>query len=217
MAAVLFDLDGTLIDASRDIAGCANKVLASRGKPLLPLEQVVGFVGHGLGALVSRCMAASGIAEDAQTHAEMYAAFQACYVTSVDQTVLYPNVMPALTALRQAGYALGLCTNKPEAPTQAVVAHMGLAPFFQAASYGDGPYGRKPDPAPVAYVLDALGERDAVYVGDSETDAETAARAGLPFLLYTEGFRHAAVKDIPHHKAFNDFEALPELVAALIA
>jgi phosphoglycolate phosphatase len=71
---------------------------------------------------------------------------------------------------------------------------------------------RKPDPAPLHHVIERLGGGAAIYVGDSEVDAETAARASVPFLLYTEGYRKSPVEALPHTHAFSDWARVPELV-----
>lgn len=215
MSAVIFDLDGTLIDASRDIHACACAMFAAEGLPPLDLPTVKGFVGKGLGNLVSRCIAARGLDDTPDRHARMYATFHAAYETAVAQTVLYPNVLAALDALKAEGYRLALCTNKPQGPTRAVVAHLGLAPYFDAYAFGDGPYPRKPDPAPVRHIVDQLPARRFLYVGDSEVDAETARNAGLPMALFTEGFRTTPVAQLYHDATFADFADLPAIAARL--
>jgi len=82
---------------------------------------------------------------------------------------------------------------------------------------GDSLTVRKPDPAPLRAAVAGLGARDVVYVGDSEVDAETAARAGLPFALYTQGYRKGPVANIAHDRAFDDFAELPGIVADLLS
>ena len=78
---------------------------------------------------------------------------------------------------------------------------------------GDSLPEKKPHPAPLLAAVRALGQVRALYVGDSEVDAETATAAGLPLLLFTEGYRKTRVKDMPHSAAFSDFSELPGLVA----
>jgi len=85
---------------------------------------------------------------------------------------------------------------------------------FGAIVTGDSLPERKPDPAPLQVVLSRLGATSGLYVGDSEVDAETAARAGVPFALYTEGLRTRSVAEIPHDHAFSDFRALAGIHAA---
>lgn len=211
--AIIFDLDGTLIDSVPDIHAAVNRVFAERGVAGFTRPEVQGFVGHGAPNLIARACDARGLPAAAQD--AILAEFLQIYEEAQDLTRLYPRVLSALQALRGAGFRLGLCTNKPLAPTRAVLEHFGLAPFFGAVIGGDSLAVRKPDPAPLLATLDALGGGAAIFVGDSEVDAETARCAGLPFLLFTEGYRKGPVETLPHTAAFNDFAALPGLAARL--
>lgn len=211
--AVIFDLDGTLIDSAPDIHATANEVLTLHGFPQLSLAQVRGFVGRGVPHLVARLIEASGEDSDGPLHADMVREFNARYVDAVTLTVLYPGVREALEALAAAGHPLAICTNKPVAPTEAVLSHFGLLPLFSAVIGGDSLATRKPDPAPLHQAHFLLGRPPALFVGDSEIDAETAQRAEFGFALYTEGYRKTPVQDLPHDVAFNDFVMLPGIVA----
>jgi len=216
MTSVIFDLDGTLIDSAPDIAINANVVLAEMGLLALPPEQVRGFIGKGVVHLIAQLLEASGQAADGPLFTPMLARFNARYETAFDHTLIYPGVVAALGGLAAMGCALGICTNKPIAPTHAVLRHLGLSQYFAAVYGGDSLPQRKPDPAPLFATAAALGRDRVIYVGDSEVDAETAASAKLPFLIYTEGYRKTPVHDLPHDAAFNDFKQLPGLVAALM-
>lgn len=212
-ARIVFDLDGTLIDSAPDIRGVANALLEAEGLELLTLDDTRAFVGKGAAVFIERMRAARGI-PDADHH-RLHQAFIARYDAAVDLTHPYPGVREALDALG-AAYALGICTNKPLSPCQAVLEHLGLDGYFATIWGGDSLATRKPDPAPLLAAFDALGDGPRIYVGDSEVDAETAERAGVPFLLFTEGYRKTPVHDLPHHAAFNDFAQLPGLVAQLV-
>lgn len=214
-AAVIFDLDGTLIDSAPDIHATANLVLADQGFAPLTLNQVRGFIGKGVPHLVARLLEASGEDPAGPRHGPMVARFLARYDAAVALTRPYPGVAESLAALVQAGHRLGICTNKPLAPAQAVLRHLGLLERFAAVIGGDSLARRKPDPAPLQATRDLLGGGAAIYVGDSEVDAETAAAARMPFLLFTEGYRRTPVADLPHHAAFARFADLPALVAGL--
>jgi len=93
-----------------------------------------------------------------------------------------------------------------------VMDHLALTPFFETFWGGDSLAVRKPDPAPLRAALAALGDGPWIYVGDSEVDAQTALGAGVPFVLYTKGYRKSAVEQIPHAVAFDDYAQLPALV-----
>ncbi len=216
MSALIFDLDGTLIDASRDIHACAIRMLESEGLPPVTLDQVRGFIGNGVGVLISRCLAALEVAETPALHGRMTAVFQQEYVTAVTRTTLFPHVRETLQLLKDDGYRLALCTNKPQAPTHAVLDHLGLTPLFDAFAYGDGPYPRKPDPAPVRHLVDQLPARRFLYVGDSEVDCETARNAKIPMALFTEGHRKTPPSALYHDALFNDFKQLPAIAAGLV-
>ena len=215
MSGIIFDLDGTLIDSAPDIHAGMALVFQTHGLQPLPLEQLRGFIGNGVGVLVSRCIKAAGLEETKALHAAMASQFQDIYETAVDLTTLYPHVEPTLRALKADGFKLGLCTNKPEAPTHAVLRHFGIDALFDAFAFGDGPYPRKPDPAPVRHVIDQIAARRFLYVGDSETDAATAQAAGLPMALYTQGYRKTPVEDLYHDAHFDDFADLRAIIDRL--
>ncbi len=216
MTAVIFDLDGTLIDSAPDIAATANTVLAELGLATLPPDQIRGFIGKGVPHLLQQVLGAVGMAPDGPLFAPMMTRFNQLYETAFEHTLIYPGVPRALVQLAEMGCALGICTNKPLAPTQAVLRHLRLDRHFATVYGGDSLPMRKPDAAPLLAAAGDLGRAQVIFVGDSEVDAETAANAKLPFLIYTEGYRKTPVHDLPHDAAFNDFKQLPGLVAALM-
>ncbi len=136
---------------------------------------------------------------------------------SSDLTRPYPGMVAALEWLQGEGFVLGLCTNKPEAPARKILEEMDLARFFSAVVGGDSLAVKKPDPEPLRAVFRALGVESGLYVGDSEVDAETARAAGVPFALFTLGYRKTPVEDMPHTHAFDDFAALPGIAARVMA
>lgn len=215
MGIVIFDLDGTLIDSAPDICAAGNAVLALHGAAPMTLPEATGFIGAGAGILVQRMIAARGL--DGALHPELLAQFMERYEGAVHLTRLYPGVLAALDILRDAGHTLGICTNKPVAPTRAVLNHFGLTTRFAAIYGGDSLAVRKPDPAPLLACHTELGGTAALYVGDSEVDTETALRAEFPFALFTRGYRKAALETLRHSHAFDHFAALPGIVEVQFA
>ncbi|MEC7963492.1 MAG: phosphoglycolate phosphatase [Pseudomonadota bacterium] len=215
MARIVFDLDGTLINSAPEIQFVANSLLADRGLEPLSLQETIGFIGNGAAVLIEKMSLARGI--DPSEHATLLATLEERYMHSSDKSEVYPNVVAALDSLRGAGHRLGVCTNKPLAPAKAVLAHLDLAKHFDVVLGGDSLPQRKPDPAPLHATFDALGDGPVIYVGDSDVDAETAHRAGVPFLLFTEGYCKVPHAELPHHALFDDFARLPELVQALVS
>ena len=213
MTPVIFDLDGTLIDSLPDITDAANALLAGEGLPPVTMAMVRGFVGLGVEVFMDRLTAATDLR--AEDRARLMPAFIAHYETAAEETRLFPGARAALDALAARGHPLGLCTNKPGAPLRHTLRAAGLKATFGAVVAGDTLPRRKPDPAPLHHAMTLLGATRCLYVGDSETDAETARAAGVPFLLYAEGIRVSPVDAIPHDLAFDDFVVLPDLVAEL--
>ena len=207
-ARVVFDLDGTLIDSAPDIHGVANSVLAEHGKQIT-LAQTHSFIGNGVAVFIERMLTAVSLPQNLQ--GDMLPMFKHAYLTAVEHTHPYTGVIAALDALKDAGHSMGICTNKPMAPCMAVLDHLALTPYFATFWGGDSLSVHKPDPAPLHAAFDGQGPQ--IYVGDSEVDAETAQRAGVVFLLYTEGYRKTPLSEVPHTAAFNDFAQLPALVA----
>lgn len=216
LAALVFDLDGTLIDSAPDIRNVGSAALAVAGLAPMTLAETRACIGHGAAAFVTQALALRGVTDDAALHARVLQVFLDRYDDAVGATLPYPGVPEALAALRGAGHRLALCTNKPTRPTRAVLAHVGLTEAFEVLVCGDTLPQRKPDPAPLLAAVQALGGGAAIYVGDSEVDAATADGARLPFLLFTEGYRKRPVEDLYHSHSFADFAALPGLVDDLL-
>lgn len=211
---IVFDLDGTLIDSAPDIHACVNEVLGRHGTRLLTLDQVRSFIGGGVDVLWQKIIAAQELQDDRKP--DYIAAFMTCYQDATQLTRLFPNVVQVLETLADRGHPLGICTNKPLAVTQAILAHFGVAQLFGCVIGGDSVPERKPHPAPLRAALQGLGadstQPKAIYVGDSEFDAACAAAVPVPFLVYTRGYRQTPVDELPHLAAFDDFAALPGLV-----
>lgn len=207
--AVIFDLDGTLVDSAPDIHAGVAALLEEEGLPALPFATVRGFIGGGVPVLITRVIRATGLPPE--RHAEFCARFIARYEEApAGLTRPYDGVEAALDAL--SPLPLGLCTNKPEGATRALLAHLGWERRFSVIVGGDSLPVRKPDPAPLHAAIRQIGGGPVLFVGDSEVDAETAAAAGVPLLLFTQGYRSTPVADLPHRAAFDHWGEMPALV-----
>jgi phosphoglycolate phosphatase len=211
--ALVFDLDGTLVDSAPDIAAVANAVLRPEGAPPLSLAEARGFVGGGAEIFVRRMMAARSLPEE--RFAALLAAFLERYEGAVAHSTLYPGVLDALSVLAAKGHPMAICTNKPIGPARIVLDHFGLARRFAVVIGGDSLPVRKPDPAPLHAALDALSAQTGLMIGDSEVDAEASMRASVPFALFTEGYRKAPAESLTQAARFSHFDRLPEVVAEL--
>ena len=211
MIPIVFDLDGTLIDSLPNVTDAANALLADEGLSPLPSEVVRGFVGLGERVFLNRMIAATDLRPE--DFDRLMPEFIRHYNVAAEDTLLFPGAMDMLVRLRADGVPLALCTNKPSAPLWPTLKAAGIEDAFDVVLAGDMLERRKPDPLPVHHILSELNAETCLYVGDSETDAETARRAGVPFVLFTEGIRLAPIEDIPHDVAFDDLSMLPEIYA----
>ena len=184
---ILFDLDGTLVDSVPDLTAALNRVLRARGIAPFDEATVTGFVGDGVRALVERAFAARGLAADE----DAVAAYTQDYTAHASEaTRPYPGVPDTLAVLRDAGWLLAVCTNKPEAAARSVLGDLGLGRCFAAIGGGDSFLTRKPDPGHLLETLRAAGgERErALMVGDHRNDVRAAAGAGLPAIFAAWGY-----------------------------
>ena len=186
-AALVFDLDGTLIDSRRDLATAVNRLRREMGMPPLPVEQVVAMVGEGARLLVERALGPDFPPERFEAAFATYRGFymEAC----LDETRAYPGV-PELLAALAPRYPLAVLTNKTEGVSRKILEGLGLAGYFREIAGGDTFPVRKPDPAGVVHLAAVLGVpvAEILLVGDSRFDAETAQNAGCRFALVEWGF-----------------------------
>jgi phosphoglycolate phosphatase len=220
MKAVIFDLDGTLVDSAPDLQAAANRLMRQNGRPELDLATVTSFIGNGMGRLVERCFARHG-ALTPELRAQMpeqVERFKQYYAEEGHRrTRLMPGAEATLRRLAAGGVKLGLCTNKDSAPALEILRHLRVEGLFQAVVGGDSGLAKKPDPAPLLACIETCGATpaEAVFVGDSETDAHTAAHAGVAFVIYGGGYRSEPLAALPHAAAFAHFALLPQALDEL--
>lgn len=178
--AVLFDMDGTLLDTLGDLHAAVNHVLARFGYPLRTVEEVCRFVGNGAGRLIHLAV------PEGAPEAPVLAAFDAYYAAHCDiLTKPYAGIPEALAVLAER-YPLAVVSNKPDAAVKEL-AKRYFPGLFARGESTDCP--RKPAPDMVFKAMEALGVDRCVYVGDSDVDIVTAKNAGVPCLSVTWGFR----------------------------
>ena len=217
MTAIIFDLDGTLIDSVGDIHAALNQMLTQAGHDPLVIETVTSFVGKGSSNLVKRVIDHVGMPDDAASHAHYLSEFLDIYTSAPAKfTTVFDHVHEVLTEFHSSGIALGLCTNKPEAPTNVVLDAFGLTTFFGSIVSGDRLPSRKPDPAMLHLVMQELGVERCLFVGDSEVDVATAKAAGMPIALFTSGYRQTPVAALAPDFAFDHFQDLPAIAAPFL-
>lgn len=199
LRAVLFDLDGTLIDTVGDLAIAAERTLAEFGRAPRSIDDVRTYVGRGMANLVRRCLCdgVSDPADDATVEAAIEV-FRRHYAEVNGRfSTVYPGVPDTLAAMRAMGLNLACVTNKPEAFTVPLLARMEIDHYFSAVVSGDTLPVKKPDPAMLEHACRLLDTpvTQSLMIGDSANDAQAARAAGMPVLLVTYGYTEGMAVD----------------------
>ena len=185
MRAVVFDLDGTLIDSAPDLRAALNRLLARHGLPALDAAAVQSMIGDGAKVLVTRAFAAY----QRQAAADDFKAFLADYeANSMVETKVYPGIEAALKAIQAAGHPLAVCTNKGVAVSRVILQSLGLLKYLPVVIGGDSTGYRKPDPRHLQAALAALEAREAVMIGDHENDIAAARGLAIPSIFVSWGY-----------------------------
>jgi len=222
VAAVLFDLDGTLLDTLPDIARALNRALNDEGFAALPLEEVLAGVGRGAAVLVERMTA--GRAVDETTRARILDGFFRHYEAlhhAADAAVRpFEGVRECLDRLRERGDRLAVVTNKRRDLALRSLEDGGVLDAFELVVGGDTCTERKPHPEPLLHALRTLGvsAQAAVMVGDSSNDVDAARAAGVPVVVVPYGYNGGEdPRTLQADAHVSGLAELPALLAATAA
>lgn len=199
----IFDLDGTILDTLEDLADAVNYALGEYGYPLRTIEEVRRFVGNGIRKLIERAVPAGLTQEEIIGVHQTFSAYYQKHCA--DKTRPYEGIVPLLQRLRAAGCLTAVVSNKANAAVQPLCRQYFEGLFDYAVGERAG-INRKPAPDAVLEVLRRLqvDAKDAVYIGDSEVDIQTAANAGLDSIIVTWGFRDRAYLESQGGRRFAD-------------
>jgi phosphoglycolate phosphatase len=218
--AVLFDLDGTLIDSAADLAASINEVLAGDKLGPLELTQVRKLVGNGVRRLVERAYEACGEPLDDIALDERYARMMKAYGNHLTRlTTLLPGAARALRTSRELGAKIAVVTNKPEDFSRQILDHFGLLPDVDLIVGGDSGPARKPAPDMLLHALKAfaVAPSAAIMVGDGPTDIDAAWAAGVPVIAVSGGYAAVPLSELGADTVIASLADLPDAVVQLAA
>jgi phosphoglycolate phosphatase len=211
---MVFDLDGTLVHSLPGLTLAMNVLFSETGLPLLSDAEVRTMVGDGAPMLLARAHKARGLYSGDPTDPQLaphLARFLEIYSADpITGATPYPGAKAFLAALAARGVALGVCTNKPEAPARAMLAGLGLDGPLGSIIGGDTLPQRKPDAAPLLRCLADLGvtPEEALMVGDAGPDVGTARAAGTAVCLLAHGYCQGPLESLEADAVYADFAAL---------
>jgi len=184
--ALIFDLDGTLIDSKQDLIHSVNAMLVEMGREMLHEDTISGYIGHGAPKLVGRALGNGTTEEDRERALKFFLAHYEQH--KLDTTRAYPGVAEALEELR--GFPMAVLTNKPVRVSNRILEGLGLAKYFRAVYGGNSFETKKPDPLGAKKILEELGAaaEQTMMIGDSEVDIQTARNAGTFAVAVNYGF-----------------------------
>ncbi|MFT5131312.1 MAG: phosphoglycolate phosphatase [Rhodothermales bacterium] len=217
--AILFDLDGTLVDTVPDITDAVNVMLSGFDRPTVTDITVGTWMGNGVARLVERALAnAIDAPENPPEFDAALAKFSAAYSQQpCCRSQLYPGARELLESLRSS-HKLAIVTNKAAKFTPPLLESLGIDHFFGAVVCGDTLPTRKPDPAPLFHALSLLGADAgrAVAVGDSVTDVRAAHNASIPVVAVSFGYNHGhPIADSNPNAVIDHLGDLPAAIARL--
>jgi len=183
----VFDLDGTLVDSAPDLHAALDRLMAVKRLPGFARAEVVGMIGDGVRVLLERAYAARSIALDEADLQHFMTDYEA---NAAVLTRAFDGIPELLGGLRDAGWRLAVCTNKPEGAARVLLSGLGLDGHFSALGGGDSFPMRKPDPGHLRATLAAAGAvpEDAVMIGDHRNDIEAARGAGVRAIFAGWGY-----------------------------
>lgn len=216
MPALIFDLDGTLVDTAPDLLGATNAVLNSQGRATVDPATLRHMVGFGARSLIEQAMAATGTPVAPSELPKLVDIFLTHYRAHIaDESAPFPGVVETLERLTAEGRRLGVLTNKPQEMADRLLEALKLERFFPVI-YGAGRMNYvKPDARIFHDVVRELGGEPGIMIGDSITDVATARAAKAPIILVSYGYTPEPAHSLGGDVVTDDFTQIPALAQAL--
>ncbi|KQT54970.1 phosphoglycolate phosphatase [Aureimonas sp. Leaf454] len=216
--AILFDLDGTLIDSAPDIHESLNQTMESLGHPPFTLEAVIGMIGRGVPKLIERAHEALLIDLDAPTRDRIVDRFLKIYnPRATELTTLNAGASDTTRHFHEIGLPIGVVTNKPDAETREILQHFGVLDLMAVVVGGDAGPAKKPAPDLLFLACETLSIQpsEALFVGDSENDVEAAKAAGMRVVAVRGGYTRIGTDALGADLVIDRLDALADALGSL--
>lgn len=216
--ALVFDLDGTLVDSLPDLTEAVNDLMAANGLAPHSEEAVSAMVGKGVPVLVQKAFDAHGVIVAGEALAAQVKTYLGFYEPRATRlTRLFPHVAEMMGTLSGAGYRLAVCTNKPTAVSREIVDSLGIGAAIDVVVGGDSGVPAKPAPDMLWLVAERLGlpKEQLLFVGDSANDVASARSAGIRVALVRYGYTEVPADELKADFVMDDFRGLPAAVEQL--
>jgi phosphoglycolate phosphatase len=215
LRAIIFDLDGTLIDSAVELTAAVNAGLAHYKLAPVTVSQVKTMIGDGAMALTERAFAAAGRRLAGAGLAEALDVVRGEY-TRQPPSAFYAGARETVERLAAMGLSLAVCTNKPEKPAKRILAQLGAAQHFRAIVGGDSFTTKKPDPGPIQALMEQLGSsaEDTIMIGDSANDVIAGRIAGLYTVAVSYGYSNTPPKELGADALVDNLEEIFPILAS---
>jgi len=221
---ILFDLDGTLIDTAPDLMNAHNHVMKKYGYETKSTEDIRKLVGKGSASLIGRSVWGQAKKEFSQVNGqsikkEMIKEFIDYYANNIAvESKLVNGVLEFLNWSKKNNISMGVCTNKQEYLSVNLLKQLKIYDYFEYVAGSDTFDYCKPDPRHLTNVIEIMqgNIKKSLMIGDSETDAESAKVAGIPFILIENGYTEKKVSEINHDYLIKDFVNIEEIIKKYI-
>ncbi len=218
-SAVVFDLDGTLVDTAPDLCAATNYALASAGRGEVSADTVRGLIGGGLRRMIELGFETTGEALDDPELDRHWASALAYYSQNLSaNSRMFEGVIQVLESLAMAKVPMAVCTNKPTLLAKRLLADLRIDYYFGAVLGGDALSVRKPDSAHLVSTIGALGvdPKRAVMVGDSEVDVNAARNSSVPVIVVSFGYTKIPAGELGADRVIDSYAELPDAIAAVM-
>ncbi|TNE38265.1 MAG: HAD family hydrolase [Alphaproteobacteria bacterium] len=218
LPALIFDLDGTLVDTAPDLLAALNHVFSSLGDYELNLSQIRQMVGQGARALICEGLDHFNLEKSESEIDGLMEVFLPYYFENVCvHSKPFDGLMELLPRWRAEGHPLAVCTNKLEAPSRKLLSALQMDGFFDAIVGRDTTTAQKPDPTPLFHAIEAVGGAPdhAIFVGDSITDLKTAHAANVPLVLVSFGYTEVPARELGADVVIDHFDELGAAIKSL--